>query len=228
MPRMPSGNGFWEWFPPRTRVNHVFPARDLACLTMTATAGMMATGATCSASSARCQAHGSYPLRVTVWNEFLHERHRDAVCEIYPEGIHTVIAEGLQQELGERVEVRTATLEEPEHGLSESVLAATDVLVWWGHVAHDQVQESIVQRVQQRVLHGMGFMPLHSAHLSQVFVRLMGTSCMLRWRDVGETERLWIVNPFTSDRVGDRVGVLRAADDGDVRRVLRHSQRRTS
>ena len=81
-----------------------------------------------------------YPLRVTVWNEFLHERRRAAVCEIYPEGIHRVIAEGLQQELGERVEVRTATLEEPEHGLSESVLDATDVLVWWGHVAHDQVQ----------------------------------------------------------------------------------------
>ena len=135
------------------------------------------------------------PLRVTVWNEFIHERQRDSVRAVYPHGIHTVIAEGLRQELGEQVEVRTATLEQAEHGLTEPLLESTDVLLWWGHMAHDRVDDQIVDRVHQRVLQGMGLLALHSAHLAKVFLRLMGTSCMLRWREAGEVERLWIVQP---------------------------------
>ena len=135
------------------------------------------------------------PLRLTIWNEFVHEKRHDAVRQIYPDGIHRVLADSLENQFGSRAVVQTATLDQPEHGLTDEVLEQTDVLLWWGHAAHDQVADQIVERVHRRILDGMGFMPLHSAHLSKVFVRLMGTTCMLRWRDAGEKERLWVVDP---------------------------------
>lgn len=135
------------------------------------------------------------PIRVTVWNEFVHERHHEQAKNIYPDGIHIVLSEAINNLLGERVRVRTATLEEPEHGLTEDVLQKTDVLTWWGHAAHAQVADEVAERVQRRVNEGMGLIALHSAHLSKPFTRLMGTSCMLRWREAAERERLWIVNP---------------------------------
>ena len=122
-------------------------------------------------------------VRVTIWNEYLHELENEAVAKIYPEGIHAVIADFLKKE-GD-ISVRTATLNEPEHGLTEEVLAETDVLIWWGHKAHWQVSDSVVERVYQRVLAGMGLIVLHSGHFSKIFRRMMGTSCDLRWRDVG-------------------------------------------
>lgn len=134
-------------------------------------------------------------VRVTVWNEFIHERTYPAVAQIYPDGIHGAVAAAIREHLGEAVEVRTTTFDQPEHGLTEAVLAETDVLTWWGHAAHDRVDDAVVDRVQQRVLEGMGFVALHSAHASKIFRRLMGTGCMLRWREAGERERLWIVNP---------------------------------
>lgn len=131
-------------------------------------------------------------MRVTVWNEFRHEKRDSAVQAVYPDGIHTVIAKFLA-EAG--IEVGTATLDEPEHGLTEEVLNHTDVLIWWGHIAHDEVDDAIVTRVQERVLRGMGLIVLHSAHFSKIFKRLMGTSCNLKWREADEKERLWVVNP---------------------------------
>jgi trehalose utilization protein len=137
----------------------------------------------------------SHPIRVTVWNEFLHEQTDPAVKQIYPDGIHAVLAGAIGRQLGPEVLVRTATLAEPEHGLSPQVLAETDVLTWWGHMAHDQVREEVAARVQQRVLEGMGLLVLHSGHASKIFRRLMGTGCMLRWREAGERERIWLVDP---------------------------------
>lgn len=131
-------------------------------------------------------------VTVTVWNEFRHEREDETVAEQYPDGIHEVLA-GFLEERG--FEARTATLDEPEHGLTEEVLAETDVLLWWGHAAHDEVEDEIVDRVQERVLEGMGLLVLHSAHYSKVFKRLMGTSCSLKWREDEERERLWVVEP---------------------------------
>lgn len=135
------------------------------------------------------------PIRVTVWNEFVHERSNQAVAALYPEGIHGALAGLLGEQLGRGVDVRTATLDEPEHGLTDDVLAATDVLTWWGHAAHDRVADEIVDRVQQRVLSGMGLLVLHSGHGSKIFRRLLGTNCSLRWREAGERERLWVVDP---------------------------------
>lgn len=133
-------------------------------------------------------------MRVTIWNEFVHERRDEAVRAIYPEGIHRALAEGITPLL-DGAEVRTATLDEPDHGLDPEALGATDVLVWWGHVAHDRVDDEVVEAVQQRVLAGMGLVVLHSAHYSKIFRRLMGTNCSLKWREAGERERLWNLQP---------------------------------
>ena len=133
-------------------------------------------------------------IRVTVWSEFRQERSDAPVKAVYPDGIHAAIAAGLRAGAGD-LEVRTATLDEPEHGLSEAVLAETDVLTWWGHVAHDEVSDAVVDRVHARVLDGMGLVVLHSGHFSRIFRRLMGTSCDLKWREDGRRERLWVVDP---------------------------------
>ncbi len=132
-------------------------------------------------------------IAVTVWNEFRHERESEAVKKVYPKGIHAALADQLGALGG--VQARTATLDEPEHGLTEEVLRGTDVLIWWGHMAHHEVSEEVAERVQRRVLEGMGFIGLHSAHFSKPFRRLMGTNCSLRWREAGEKERLWNVEP---------------------------------
>jgi trehalose utilization protein len=135
------------------------------------------------------------PLRVTVWGENVHEHRDESVRAIYPEGMHTTIAEALRERLGDAVAVRTATLDQPEHGLTEAVLAETDVLTWWGHIAHDQVDDAIVARARDAVLGGMGLLALHSAHYSKLLKVLLGTSCSLRWRNAGERELVWTVAP---------------------------------
>jgi trehalose utilization protein len=132
-------------------------------------------------------------IRVTVWSEFRHERRNPKVAAIYPNGMHEAIADGLRAE--PRFSVRTATLDQPEHGLSNAILAATDVLIWWGHIAHAEVSDEVVKRVQARVLDGMGLIVLHSGHFSKIFKALMGTSCDLKWREADERERIWIIEP---------------------------------
>jgi trehalose utilization protein len=134
----------------------------------------------------------SSPIRVTIWNENRHEKTHEEVRKVYPNGIHTVLADALK---GAGFTVRTATLDEPEHGLTEQVLAETDVLTWWGHMAHGDVKDEIAERVAKRVLAGMGLIVLHSGHMSKPFMRLMGTGCDLKWREVGENERIWVVEP---------------------------------
>jgi len=130
--------------------------------------------------------------QVTVWNENRHEKTNPKVAEIYPFGIHQAIA----SHLGEyEITARTATLDESEHGLTVEVLLNTDVLIWWGHMAHDEVADEIVERVHARVLEGMGLIVLHSGNYSKIFRKLLGTTCALKWREADEKERLWVVNP---------------------------------
>lgn len=131
-------------------------------------------------------------MKVTVWNENVHEQTSKVVASVYPEGIHGAIAKFVAED-GHKV--RTATLDEPSHGLTEAVLNDTDVLIWWGHTAHDKVSDEVVEAVVKRVWSGMGLIVLHSGHFSKVFKRLMGTSCDLKWREAGERERIWTVDP---------------------------------
>jgi trehalose utilization protein len=131
-------------------------------------------------------------INVTIWNEYRHEKKNEKVAGIYPDGIHGAIANQLDRD---EFTVRTATLDEPEHGLNEEVLEQTDVLIWWGHLAHEEVSDELVAKIKQKVLDGMGLIVLHSAHFSKIFKNLMGTSCDLKWRVANEKERLWVVQP---------------------------------
>ena len=129
--------------------------------------------------------------RVTVWNEFRHEKSHKEVADVYPDGIHNAIADYLKEQ---GLSVKTATLDEPEHGLTEEVLDNTDVLTWWGHMAHGEVSNEIVERVKARVLDGkLGLVVLHSGHFSKIFKSLMGTTCNLKWHEIAEKERIWVV-----------------------------------
>ena len=131
-------------------------------------------------------------LRVTIWHEYRHEKHSEEIASVYPQGMHMALAEGLAPY---GFDIKTATLDEEEHGLTQEVLDKTDVLTWWGHMAHHEVADEIVDRVQERVLNGMGLIVLHSGHLSKIFRRLMGTGCMLKWREADEKERIWVIDP---------------------------------
>jgi trehalose utilization protein len=133
-------------------------------------------------------------IRVTVWNEYRHERSKPAVQAIYPQGIHQAIADMVVQETD--MTAQTAVLDDPEHGLTDAVLADTDVLVWWGHAYHGLVDDAVVEKVYARVLQGMGLIVLHSGHGSKIFRKLMGTDSQnLKWREIGEKERIWVIEP---------------------------------
>ena len=131
-------------------------------------------------------------IRATVWGENVHERKNKLVAGIYPDGMHATIASALNAAGG--IEASTVTLQDPEHGLTAARLAATDVLVWWGHAAHGEVQDAVVERVAEAVWGGLGLIVLHSGHFSKIFKRLMGTPCNLTWREAGERERLWVTS----------------------------------
>ena len=131
-------------------------------------------------------------IRVTVWNEFIHEKSEEIVKKHYPDGIHRYIKSFLDTE--EDFEVRAVALDDPEYGLSDEVLDNTDVLIWWAHMGHHLVPDETAKKVIDRVLMGMGIVFLHSAHYSKPMKGLLGTTCSLSWRD-GSRERLWCCNP---------------------------------
>ncbi|NUP59892.1 MAG: trehalose utilization protein ThuA, partial [Pseudarthrobacter sp.] len=135
-------------------------------------------------------------LRIRVWNEGRHEAINEPphIGEIYPDGIHGAIAAGLRSHYPE-ADITTAVLADEEHGLAEEVLAETDVLLWWGHMAHAEVSDAVVERVHRHVLGGMGLIVLHSGHFAKIFTKLLGTSCSLAWRNEGERELVWTVKP---------------------------------
>ena len=128
-----------------------------------------------------------------VWGENVHEQTNPVVAQVYPGGMHKVIADALNK--APDISATTATLQEADHGLTVDRLAKADVLLWWGHAAHGEVDDRIVDRVAEAVWAGMGLIVLHSGHFAKIFKRLMGTPCNLSWREAGERERLWCVNP---------------------------------
>lgn len=129
-------------------------------------------------------------MKITIYNEFVHEKQNDKVKEIYPDGIHAVLGSLFGED-----DVTYANLENHRQTLSDAVLDETDVLLWWGHLAHDKVDDAIVEKVHKRVLEGMGLIVLHSGHMSKIFIKLMGTTCDLKWREANEKERLWVIEP---------------------------------
>lgn len=130
-------------------------------------------------------------IRVTVYNEYIHEQEYEDVRAVYPEGIHGCIAAFLR---AAGFDVRTAVFQQPEHGLTEEVLAATDVLVYWSHIRQEQFSDAVAARIQRHVLSGMGLIALHSAHYSKPMRLLLGTPMTLKWQH-RQSERLWCIEP---------------------------------
>ena len=132
-------------------------------------------------------------IKVTIWNEFRHEKVEGGIPgQVYPNGIHAALRDNLA---APDLEIRTATLDEPEQGLPDALLDDTDTLVWWGHKAHGEVEDALVKRILKRVWNGMGLVVLHSGHYSKIFQAVNGTSCRLRWREIGESCRVWCADP---------------------------------
>ena len=132
-------------------------------------------------------------INVTIWNEFRHEKTEEAVKALYPDGIHAFIKSFL--DVNEDMNVRTACLDDPDQGLPDALLEDTDVLLWWGHMAHREVSDELVAKIRSRVFTGkMGFVPLHSAHKSKPFASILGTNGNLSWgRD--QKEIVWNMLP---------------------------------
>ena len=132
-------------------------------------------------------------IKVTIWNEFRHEKQPGHLSgEIYPDGLHAALRDGLA---APDLDIRLASLDEPEQGLPEALLDDTDCLVWWGHMAHGEVDDALVKKILKRIWNGMGLVVLHSGHYSKIFQAVNGTSCRLRWREIGESERIWCADP---------------------------------
>ncbi len=134
-------------------------------------------------------------MQITVWNEYHQERTDPKIAAVYPGGIHAALAAGLAEQFGDGAAVGTATLDQPDHGLTEEVLDGTDVLLWWAHLRHDRVADEVVDRVRRHVLGGMGLIILHSAIEAKITRALLGTSCRMSWWRHGDRELIWTVDP---------------------------------
>ncbi|MEA2012444.1 MAG: ThuA domain-containing protein [Verrucomicrobiota bacterium] len=154
-------------------------------------------------------------INVTVWNEYRHERTDKDVKKVYPDGMHEVIRSFLSE--NDDFEVTTAVLDDPEHGLTQDVVDNTDVMLWWGHAAHAEVKDKIVERVHKRLLDGMGLIVLHSGHGSKIFTKALGTNCSLKWREASEKERLWNIEPShpITQGIGDYIELPKAEMYGE-------------
>ena len=132
-------------------------------------------------------------IRVTVWNEFRHEKTKENVKALYPNGLHAVVGEFLSA-TGD-MEVTLAALDDEAQGLPDEVLENTDVLVWWGHMAHKEVSDELVAKIQKRVYLGkLGFVGRHSAHHSKPFRAIVGTNGNLQWGR-NQREVVWNLMP---------------------------------
>lgn len=132
-------------------------------------------------------------IRVTIWNEFRHEKTDPEAKAIYPNGLHATVKEFLDK--NDDMEVRLAALDDPDQGLPDEVLNNTDVLMWWGHCAHHEVSDELVAKIKDRVYKdGMGFIGMHSAHHSKPFKSILGTTGNLCWGD-NMKEVVWNLFP---------------------------------
>ena len=132
-------------------------------------------------------------IKVTIFNEFYHEKVNQEVKAIYPDGIHIALKNQLEvQDINDT----TVTRDDENCGITDELLENTDVLIWWGHIKHNLVSDDVVTKIKTAVNNGMGAIFLHSAHYSKPFKALLGTSCNLTWREDGDSEFIWCCNPY--------------------------------
>jgi len=131
-------------------------------------------------------------IKVTIWNEYIHEKELPEIASVYPNGIHEQIKSFLSAD--PELIIRCSTLDDYEQGLSDEILDDTDVLIYWAHCAHDKVSDEAAERIASHVLKGMGFIGLHSAHFCKALKKLLGTTMTLSWKD-NDSERLFVTCP---------------------------------
>ncbi len=136
------------------------------------------------------------PLNVLVWDE----NPRHAPKELYPENLRGAIADGLRELSGEgELTVTPIHLDEPDQGVPEGMLEAADVLVWWGHARHGEVEDALAERVKRQVHErGLGFICLHSGHYSKTFKAVLGATGDLKggWRESTDSEAIRVCAPW--------------------------------
>ena len=132
-------------------------------------------------------------INVVVWSEYRHERKPGAAQNTYPNGLHAAIKAFL--DVQEDMEVSLAALDDPDQGLPDERLENTDVLIWWGHMAHNDVPDTLADKIRDRVYTGkMGFIALHSGHKSKPFMKIVGTNGNLSWGR-NQKEVVWNLLP---------------------------------
>lgn len=135
----------------------------------------------------------SKQINVVIWNEFRHEKRDPAVAQIYPDGIHACIRDFLKED--DNLNITLAALDDPDQGISDELLNKTDVLFWWGHMAHGEVDDKLVEKIRNRVYAGkMGLIVLHSGHHSKVFRSIVGATGNLSWGR-NQKEVVWNLMP---------------------------------
>jgi trehalose utilization protein len=122
-------------------------------------------------------------MNVIVWTDLPHD--------IYASGLGEEVASAIREHTD--ATVRCATIEDPGQGLDE--LEDIDVLVWWGHMRHDDVTDAHAAAVQEQVLRGMGLIALHASARSKPLLRLLGTTGTFKWREEDDRELIWPVDP---------------------------------
>jgi trehalose utilization protein len=135
-------------------------------------------------------------IKVLIWDE----NPSHASKELYPNSLRGAIAVGVTGlDKASELDVKTAHLDEPEQGVSDQILAETDVLVWWGHARHDLVEDALAERIKDRVhKQGMGLVVLHSGHYSKPFKVTVGGPGHLKggWREADDSETIRVCAPW--------------------------------
>jgi trehalose utilization protein len=139
-------------------------------LTITATLSAAMLIAACVTTA---QETPKKPRTIVVWSE------GTAPTNIYPKDINAAIVEGLKADKRFANDtIIAASLNDPDQGINDELLAKTDVLLWWGHKKHAKVSDELTAKIKQRWMDGkMGFIGLHSAHFAKPNKALMGTAC---------------------------------------------------
>ena len=106
-------------------------------------------------------------IRVVVWDE-----RQPRQKEAYENFLGNEIARYLEKQSG--LSVQSVALDDPEQGLSDTILDNCDVLIWWGHQRQSEVLPETGRKIVNKILSGsIAFIPLHSAHWATPFVEAM-------------------------------------------------------
>lgn len=128
------------------------------------------------------------PLWFRIWCE------GTAPHAVYPDDIDGALADQLGRQQG--IAITRGRLSDPQAGRSDEALDATDVLMWWGHLRHDDVPDDCAAAVQ-RVREGrLGFIALYAPCCSKPFKLMMSLPCEPGpWREDGRPEYVSVRSP---------------------------------